>query len=53
MDLEEASACADLIGAKYSIPIHLKPGALFDRGRAERFTGKNRLIVQPGEEIEL
>lgn len=53
MDLEEASACADLIGAKHSIPIHLKPGALFDRGRAERFTGKNRLIVQPGEEIEL
>lgn len=53
MNLEEASSCADLIGAKHSIPIHLKPGALFDRGRAERFTGKNRLIVEPGEEIKL
>lgn len=53
MDLEEASACADLIGARHSIPIHLKPGALFDRARGERFTGINRLILEPGEEIEL
>lgn len=53
MDLAEASACADLIGARHSIPIHLKPGALFDLGRAEGFTGKNRLIVRPGEEINL
>lgn len=53
MDLKEASACGDLISAKHTIPIHLKPGALFDRKSAEQFTGKNRLIVEPGEEISL
>lgn len=53
MDLAEASACAELIGAKHTIPIHLKPGSLFDRARAEQFTGKNRLIVEAGEEIVL
>ena len=30
MDPKEASACAELIGAKHTIPIHMKPGALFD-----------------------
>ena len=53
MDLKEASACGDIINAKHTIPIHLKPGALFDRTRAEQFTGKNRLIIEPGEEITL
>lgn len=49
----EASRCADMIGAKHSIPIHMIPGALFDMQKAESFTGKNRLIVKSGEEIEL
>ena len=53
MDAEEATACADLIGAKHSIPIHMKPGELFDRKIAEKFTAKNRIIVEAGEEIEL
>lgn len=53
MDLKEASVCGDIISAKHTIPIHLKPGALFDRALAEQFTGKNRLIVEPGEEITL
>ena len=53
MDLEEAAACAALIGAKYTIPIHMKPGALFDRARAEQFNASNRLIVEAGEEITL
>ena len=53
MDLAEASECAALIGAAHNIPIHLKPGALFDRSRAEMFTGPNRLIVEPGQEIVL
>lgn len=53
MDLREASSCGDIINAKHSIPIHLKPGALFDRTRAEQFTGRNRLIIEPGEEITL
>ena len=53
MDLEEAAECSKLIGAKHNIPIHLKPGELFDRERAEAFNGPNRLIVAAGEEISL
>jgi L-ascorbate metabolism protein UlaG (beta-lactamase superfamily) len=53
MDAKEASACAELIGAKHAIPIHMKPGELFDAKMAEKFTAKNRLIVKAGEEIEL
>jgi len=53
MGLDEAAACAELIGAKHNIPIHMKPGALFDLARAEAFNAPNRLIVQPGEEITL
>lgn len=53
MDPAEASACADLIGAKHAIPIHMVPGALFDAQKAESFTAKNRLIVKAGQEIEL
>ncbi len=53
MGPKEATACAELIGAKHSIPIHMKPGELFDRKIAEQFTAKNRLIMAPGEEIEL
>lgn len=53
MDPMEASACAELIGAKHAIPIHMKPGELFDMEMAEKFTAKNRLIVKAGEEIEL
>jgi L-ascorbate metabolism protein UlaG (beta-lactamase superfamily) len=53
MDLPEAAACAQTIAAQHNIPIHIKPGALFDRARAEQWTAPNRLIVEPGEEIEL
>lgn len=53
MDAREASDCARLIGAKHTIPIHMKPGALFDRRIAETFDAPGRLIVEPGEEITL
>jgi len=53
MDLEEAAECAEIIGAKHNIPIHMKPGELFDRERAESFDAPNRLIVEAGEEIVL
>ena len=53
MDLKEAAECAEIIGAKNNIPIHMKPGELFDRERAESFDAPNRLIVEAGEEIEL
>ena len=53
MDAAEATACAQSLGAKHSIPIHMKPGALFDQKMAERFTGPGRIIVEPGREIDL
>lgn len=53
MNTVHATICAALIGARYSIPIHMKHGALFDMEIARRFDVPSRLIVQPGEEIEL
>ena len=53
MGLDEAAECAKLIGAKRNVPVHLKPGELFDRTLAEQFTGPNRLIIEAGEEVEL
>ena len=53
MDLAEAAACAERIGAKHNIPIHMKPGQLFDMARAEAFDAPNRLIVAAGTEIVL
>ena len=56
MDLAEAAECAALVGAKHNIPYHViaaKGSVFFDRARAEQFTADNRLILEPGEEIEL
>ena len=53
MDLAEAAECARLIGARVNIPVHMKPGELFDRERAEAFDAPGKLIVAAGEEIEL
>jgi len=53
MGLTEAAECARLIGAKHNVPVHLKPGELFDREMAEKFDAPNRLIVEGGAEVEL
>ena len=53
MDLAEAAECAALIAAKHNVPVHLKPGELFDREMAEQFTAPNRLIIEAGKEVEL
>ena len=53
MGLEEAAECAKLIGAKHNVPVHLKPGELFDNDLAEQFNAPNRLIIEAGKEIEL
>jgi len=53
MGLKEAAECAELIGARHNVPVHIKPGELFDRALAEQFRATNRLIVEAGEEIEL
>jgi len=53
MGLDEAAECAELIGGKHNVPVHMKPGELFSMETAERFNGPNRLIIKDGEEIEL
>lgn len=53
MNVINASICAARIGARRTIPIHTKPGALFDEAVARRFDVPGRLIVRPGEEIDL
>ncbi|MCL2751555.1 MAG: MBL fold metallo-hydrolase [Firmicutes bacterium] len=53
MNLKEAAECAALIGAKHNVPVHLKPGELFDKKMAEQFNAPNRLIIEPGIETEL
>ncbi len=53
MGIPEAIECAELIGAKHTVPIHMAPGKLFDREKAERFTAPSALIVEAGEVIEI
>ena len=53
MGLSEAAECAELICARHNVPVHIKPGELFDRALAEQFAGPNPLIIDAGEEIEL
>ena len=53
MDLEEASACAEAVKARHSIPYHMAPGELFNQERAEQFSGPGKMILEAGEEIPL
>lgn len=53
MNAQEASLCAGLIGAAHTIPIHVKPGALYDREMAEAFHAQGRILLAPGETLEL
>jgi L-ascorbate metabolism protein UlaG (beta-lactamase superfamily) len=53
MGIKEAAECAKLVGAKHNIIVHLKPGELFDRAKAEKWDAPNKLIIEPGQEIEL
>ena len=55
----EASECAALIGARHTIPVHLVPvhdvndAVIFDRAVAEQFPVEGRIILEPGQELEL
>lgn len=53
MGLKEGAECARIVAAKHNIPIHLKPGGLFDRPKADKWDAPNKLIIEPGEEIKL
>ena len=53
MGPKEAAQCARLVGAKHNILVHMKPGALFSRKKAEKWDAPGKIIIEPGEEIEL
>lgn len=53
MDAAEASECAALIGAKRTVPIHAKPGALFADGPADAFKCEGKIKLRPGETLTL
>lgn len=61
MDIEEASECAQLINAKYTIPIHTAPVSSktdaknppYDLIKAQNLSCNSKIILKPGEEIEL
>jgi len=53
MNLKGSARCAEIIGAKHNIPIHMSPGKLFDRAKAEKWNAPNKLVVEAGEEINL
>lgn len=59
MDVAEAGDCARMIGARHSIPIHIVPvhdmakPDLFDRTRAEAFEAPGRIILEPGDILDL
>ena len=59
MDIPEASKCAKLVAAKHSIPMHLVPvhdvaeAVIFDEQKAAAFDAPSKIVLRPGEEIEL
>ena len=60
MDIAEASECAKLVAARHSIPVHMvpmndpsDPAQLFSRERAEAFTCPGRIILEPGQTLDL
>lgn len=53
MNAKAAVECAKLIKAKHTVPIHMKPGKLFDIHKAEKFVTEGAMIMKPGEEAEL
>lgn len=53
MNIKAAMKCADLIGAKHTVPIHMKPGKLFDAKMAKKFAADGAMVLEPGQEAEL
>lgn len=38
---------------KHNMIIHLNPGLLFDRKKAEKWDAPNKMILEPGQETNL
>ena len=53
MNPQEAAECAKIIKAKHNILIHVAPGELFNREIAEKWDAPNKVIIEPGQEIDI
>ena len=53
MGPEEATRCANIIKPKHLIPVHMKPGMLWDYHQCMKVTYGGSLLVKPGDEIFL
>ncbi len=59
MDLPEAARFAELVDAKHTIPVHMVPvndmanPEIFSAERAEALDVANKIILEPGQEIDL
>ena len=53
MNIKAAVECAKLIKAKHTVPIHMKPGKLFDAKTAAKFVTDGAMVIEAGQEIEL
>jgi L-ascorbate metabolism protein UlaG (beta-lactamase superfamily) len=53
MDPKETAECVELVNANHNILIHTNPKTLFDIEKAQKWTAPNKLIIQPGEGIDL
>lgn len=63
MDVAEASECAKLVDAAHTIPVHLmpvhspenatNPANLFSEEKAAAFKAPGKLVLRPGESVQL
>lgn len=51
MDRKEAERCARIIGAAHTVPVHMKPGALFDEETAQAFQAEGKVVMKPGDTL--
>lgn len=56
MDVKEASKAANLVKAKHSIPYHMSGDYMnddFDQEKADEFDVSGKMILKPGDKINL
>ena len=51
MDRKEAERCARIIGVAHTVPVHMKPGALFDEETAQAFQAEGKVVMKPGDTL--
>jgi L-ascorbate metabolism protein UlaG (beta-lactamase superfamily) len=53
MGPEEATEAAEMVQAKYYIPIHTGPDGVYSDENVEKFTPEGKIVVRPKESIQL